>query len=108
MAWYIYGLKHNVNQKLAKLFPKEQKMFEQKYYVDEFYNGTVVWAVKNMAKWVSNWIVEQLLVNRLVETTTKSLFRLAKTSQKLQTGFVRAYLVYVVMGAAFLIYLMLH
>jgi NADH-quinone oxidoreductase subunit L len=108
MAWYIYGLKHNVNQKLAKLFPKEQKMFEQKYYVDEFYNKTIVRLVRALGKWVSDRVVEQLLVNRLVETATKGLFRLAKTSQKLQMGFVRAYLVYVVMGAAFLIYLMLH
>lgn len=107
-AWYAYGLKHSVSQKLAGLFPKGKKIFEQKYYVDEIYDYTVVRWVKGFAQWVSNRLVEQLLVNRLVELATSGVYQIALGMKKMQMGLVRAYLGYVVLGAALLIYLMLH
>jgi NADH-quinone oxidoreductase subunit L len=107
LAWYIYGLKHTLTKKLMQKFPKEQRMFEHKYYVDEFYNATVVRLVKAFAQWVSDRLVEQLLVGRLVEAAAQGITRLSKNVQKLQTGLVRAYLAYVVMGAVLLIYLVM-
>ena len=108
LAWYVYGLKHVLSQKLFKLIPGGKKAIEQKYYVDELYDVTVVRWVKGLAHWVSDRLVEQLLINRLIEALVQGLAMTAKFFKKLQVGLVRVYLAYVVAGAGLLIYLMLH
>jgi hypothetical protein len=64
--------------------------------------------VRGFAQWVSDWLVEQILINRLLEALTQGLGSAAGFLQKLQVGLVRVYLAYVVAGAALLIYLILH
>jgi NADH-quinone oxidoreductase subunit L len=108
LAWYVYGLKHVLSQKLFKLIPGGKKVIEQKYYVDELYDVTVVRWVRGLAHWVSDRLVEQLLVNRLIEVLVQCLSAAAKFFKKLQVGLVRVYLAYVVAGAGLLIYLMIH
>ncbi len=108
LAWYVYGLKHVLSQKLFKLIPGGKKAIEQKYYVDELYDVTVVRWVRGLAHWVSDRLVEQLLINRLIEALVQGLVMAAKFFKKLQVGLVRVYLAYVVAGAGLLIYLMLH
>ena len=108
LAWYIYGLKHVLSQKVLGLIPGGKKVFEQQYFVDELYDVTIVRWVKGFARWVSDWLVERLLINRLVEVFVGWLYAAAKALQKLQVGLVRIYLAYVVAGAALLIYLMMH
>ncbi len=108
IAWYIYGLKHVLSQKVLKLIPGGKKALEQKYYVDELYEVTVVRWVKGFAHWVSHRLVEDLMINRTLEALTDRLYAAAKFLQRIQVGLVRAYLAYVVAGAALLIYLILH
>jgi NADH-quinone oxidoreductase subunit L len=108
LAWYIYGWKHVLSQKILSLIPGGKKAIEQKYYVDELYEVTVVRWAKGFAHWVSDRLVEQLLINRLIEIAAQGLYAVAKFLQKIQVGLVRVYLVYVVAGAALLIYLILH
>jgi NADH-quinone oxidoreductase subunit L len=108
MAWYIYGLKHTISPSLLKLIPGGKMAVEKKYYVDEIYEVLIVRMVKGFAKWFSDRLVEQLLINRIVEGLSRGLYLVARFLQKLQVGLVRVYLLYVVAGAALLIYLMLH
>ena len=108
VAWYVYGLKHVLSQRIFKLIPGGKKVIEQKYYVDELYELTVVKWVKGLAYWISDKLVEQLLINRVLEALTRGLYALAGILKKLQVGLVRVYLAYVVAGAGLLIYLMLH
>jgi NADH-quinone oxidoreductase subunit L len=106
-AWYVYGWKHVLSPKLLKLIPGGAKTLEQKYYVDEIYETTVVRWVKWFAGVVSNYVVENLLVNRLLEVVVDAGVAAGKILQKTQVGLVRAYLAYVTLGAALLIYLVL-
>jgi NADH-quinone oxidoreductase subunit L len=106
-AWYVYGWKHVLNPKLLKLIPGGPKALEQKYYVDEIYETTVVRWVRWFAGVVSGYLVENLLVNRLLETAVKAGAAAGRLLQKTQVGLVRAYLAYVALGAALLIYLVL-
>ncbi len=108
LAWYIYGLKHRVWPVLLKLIPGGKKAVEKQYYVDEIYDVLVVRMVKGFAHWVSDRLVEQLLINRMVEAVTRGLAGAAQLLRKAQVGLVRFYLAYVVAGAALLIYLILH
>ncbi len=108
IAWYVYGLKHVLSQKILKLIPGGKKAIEEKYYVDELYEVTVVRWARLFAHWVADRLVEQLLINRLLEAVTGGLYAVAKYLQELQVGLVRVYLAYVVAGAALLIYLILH
>jgi NADH-quinone oxidoreductase subunit L len=108
LAWYVYGLKHTISPKLLKLIPGGKKAIEEKYYVDEIYDVLVVRVVKGFARWVSNRLIEEILVNRIVEAVTHGLYAVAGFLRKAQVGLVRIYLVYVVAGAALLIYLILH
>ena len=85
-----------------------KKAIEEKYYVDELYEVTVVRWARGFAHWVADRLVEQLLINRILEAATNGLYAVAKYLQKLQVGLVRVYLAYVVAGAALLIYLILH
>ena len=108
MAWYVYGLKHHISQIFLKLIPGGKKAVEGKYYVDEIYDVMVVRAVKGFAHWVSDRLVEQLFINRFLEAVTQGVYAVAKLLKKVQVGLVRVYLAYVVVGAALLIYLILH
>jgi NADH-quinone oxidoreductase subunit L len=108
LAWYIYGLKHTVSPLFLKLIPGGKKAVEKKYYVDEIYEVLVVRAVKGFAHWVSDRLVEQILINRILEAVTQGLYAAANFLRKTQVGLVRVYLAYVVAGAALLIYLILH
>jgi len=103
-AWYVYGLRHTLNVKVGSLVPKGKKLFENKYYVDEIYELTVVRWVKGFARSVSSRLFEDLLVNRSVETLVKFVRGAAKILTRTQTGSVRAYLVYVLLGAVALVY----
>lgn len=106
-AWYIYGLKHLVSPKLLRLIPGGPKALEQKYYVDEIYETTVVRWVKWFARAVSNWLIEKLLVNRLLDIFVETGTLLGRWFQKTQMGLLRVYLAYVALGAALLVYLAL-
>jgi len=103
-AWYLYGLKHSLNVKVGSLVPKGKKLFENKYYVDELYEVTVVKWVKGFARLISNGLFEELLINRSVGALVKAVAASAKGLAKTQTGLVRVYLAYVLLGAAALIY----
>ncbi len=107
-AWYVYGWKHNISPVLLKLIPGGKKAVEKKYYVDEIYEVLVVRAVKGFAHWVSDRLVEQILINRVLDVITQGVYAVAKLLRKTQVGLVRVYLAYVVAGAALLIYLLLH
>jgi NADH-quinone oxidoreductase subunit L len=106
-AWYVYGLRHVVSPKLLKFIPGGPKALEQKYYVDEIYDTTIVRWVKWFAGAVSNWLIEKLLVNRLLDFLVGLGSAFGRLLQKTQVGLVRAYLAYVALGAALLVYLAL-
>ncbi len=106
-AWYVYGWKHVLSPKLLKLIPGGPKALEQKYYVDEIYETTVVRWVKWFAGAVSNYLVENLLVNRLLDAVARLGAWIGRNIQKTQVGLVRVYLAYVALGAALLVYLVL-
>jgi NADH-quinone oxidoreductase subunit L len=107
-AWFIYGLKHKINPALLKLIPGGPQALEKKYYVDELYEASVVKGVKALAHWVSERLIETILVNGLVNLVAETANGLSRWAQKSQTGLVRVYLAYVAAGAALLIYWMLH
>jgi NADH-quinone oxidoreductase subunit L len=108
IAWYVYGLRHTIWPLLLKLIPGGKKAVEKKYYVDELYELLIVRAIRGFAHWVSDRLVEQILINRILELVTQGVYAVAGLLKKVQVGFVRAYLAYVVAGAALLIYLILH
>ncbi|HVZ80168.1 MAG TPA: NADH-quinone oxidoreductase subunit L [bacterium] len=107
-AWFVYGLKHKISPILLKLIPGGAQTLEKKYYVDEIYEASAVKGVKALASWVSDRLVETILVNGLVQALTGAAAGLARWVQRSQTGLVRAYLAYVALGAALLIYWMTH
>jgi NADH-quinone oxidoreductase subunit L len=107
-AWYVYGKKHTLSPLFLKLIPGGKKTLEKKYYVDELYEASVVKGVKGFAEWVSHRLIEEILINRTVEAVTDGATWCARWAQRTQVGLVRAYLAYVVAGAALLVYWMLH
>ena len=108
VAWYVYSFKPSVSKNLTLMFTGVKKVLDGKYFIDEFYNDTVVRLARAVARWVSGWVIETLLVNRLVEWAVKGISKAAQAAKKVQVGFVRVYLAYVAAGAALLIYLLLH
>jgi NADH-quinone oxidoreductase subunit L len=108
IAWYVYGLKHTLSSKLMGLIPGGKNLFEHKYYVDEIYEITIVKWMKGFAYWFSNRILEDLLINRTMESLIKTVFAFSRFLRKIQLGLVRAYLAYVLVGAILLIYWISH
>jgi NADH-quinone oxidoreductase subunit L len=106
-ACYVYGFKPSAGKNLAQWFSGSKRVLDGKYFVDEFYAATVVRFMKAVARWVSGWVIEGLLVNRLVEWAVKGVTRVAQAARRIQVGLVRAYLAYVAVGAALLIYILL-
>jgi len=66
LAWAIWH-KHIIKiEKLEPSFGWLAKIVENKYYIDEFYNATIVWALMMLAKamfWFDRWVIDYCIVN---------------------------------------------
>ena len=102
-AWWVYSRKP-LREPGRGLGARIKTLLENKYYVDEVYDATILRFVRFLARAISWRFVDGLVIERGVEAVVEAGKRSAAAARRVQAGPVRAYLAYVLMGAAFLLY----
>ena len=93
-AW-IY---HTYSSKLGKPFP----LFQKSFYVDEIYDKWIVAPLHLFSKWITQFF-EPHVFEGVIGGTLGAFQFLSKGTQKLQSGQIRSYFAWMVLGSVFLI-----
>jgi NADH-quinone oxidoreductase subunit L len=101
LAWLIYGKKSIARDWLTTRMPITYNILYNKYYIDEFYELTVVNFTKGFTIFLS--YIEVFVVEGLVKTVTGIVQGLGKIGSKIQSGQVQAYGTVAFVGLAVLI-----
>ena len=101
LAWLIYGKRSLSRDWLSGRAPLLYNILYNKYYIDEFYQLTVMYATK----WISQLlnIIEVFLVEGIIKLITGIVQTLGKTGSKLQSGQVQTYGTVAFVGLALLV-----
>jgi NADH-quinone oxidoreductase subunit L len=84
--------------------PGLRDVLVNKYWVDELYDKTILAAVRFSAKWVSAWLIDAQIIERMVSYLVGGTLAAGRGLRRLQTGFVRWTLAGMVLGTAVLLY----
>ncbi|MGG0716162.1 NADH-quinone oxidoreductase subunit L [Robertmurraya massiliosenegalensis] len=101
LAWLIYGKKSLQRDWLTVRMPIMYNILYNKYYIDEFYELTVVKATKNFTAFLS--FIETFIVEGIVKLVTAIVHGLGIIGSKIQNGQVQAYGTVAFVGLAVLI-----
>ena len=99
LAFYCYVLRPGVTVRLADRLRPIHTFLINKWYFDELYNALVYRPVIGIGRFANN-VVERVLVNGLVSTTTEIVRGFGSVVRGAQTGFVRAYALLLITGFA--------
>ena len=104
LAYQMYIKKPEMPKKLAERFGLIYKLLLNKYYVDEIYDALFVNPTKIMA--VQLWKrVDVLMIDGSVNGIARLVGWFGNILRYLQTGYVRNYAFYIVVGCIFVIVL---
>ncbi|TDJ49471.1 MAG: NADH-quinone oxidoreductase subunit L [Nitrospina sp.] len=96
LAWLFYIKMPHLPGKLAK-GQWGFKMVQNKYYVDEFYNETVVKPIIKSSFFL--WkVADSWGIDGLVNGVAQAIHMLSKAAREFQSGFVRNYAMFMVVG----------
>ncbi|MEK4146153.1 MULTISPECIES: NADH-quinone oxidoreductase subunit L [Robertmurraya] len=101
LAWLIYGKKSIQRDWLTVRMPLTYNVLYNKYYIDEFYQLTVVKATKGFTAVLS--FIETFIVEGLVKLVAGIVHGLGIIGSKIQNGQVQAYGTVAFVGLAVLI-----
>jgi NADH-quinone oxidoreductase subunit L len=97
LAYQMYIKKPELPKKLAERFSLIYKLLLNKYYVDEIYDALFVNSMKIMA--VQLWKrVDALMIDGSVNGIARLVGWFGNTLRYLQTGYIRNYAFYIVVG----------
>nr|WP_236619687.1 NADH-quinone oxidoreductase subunit L [Bacillus sp. 1NLA3E] len=101
LAWLIYGKRSLSRDWLSGRAPILYNILYNKYYIDEFYQLTVIFATK----WISQLlnIIEVFIVEGIIKGITGIVQTLGKSGSKLQSGQVQTYGTVAFVGLALLV-----
>ncbi len=102
-AWLHYRPKPAKAAGFRALAPL-RRLFEEKFYVDEIYDATVLAFVRFLSDRVSFRFLDRLVIERAVEMLAVAGSRAAGLARRVQAGAARAYLAYLLVGAGFLLW----
>ncbi|WP_318506857.1 NADH-quinone oxidoreductase subunit L [Bacillus sp. T3] len=101
LAWMIYGKRSLSRDWITTRIPVIYNILYNKYYIDELYQLTVVYATK----WISQLfkIIEIFLVEGIINLVLGTVRTLGKTGAKLQSGQIQMYGTVAFVGLAILV-----
>ncbi len=104
-AWMVYYRKSSRSPGWIRFFEPLKTLLQNKYYVDEFYDRTVLAFTRGFARWFSVRFIDQMIIERTVEGLAATAQQAAQWTRRIQVGTVRVYLAYLLVGTALLLYL---
>jgi NADH-quinone oxidoreductase subunit L len=100
VALYLYVLKPGTSTKLATSFKPIYTLFENKFYVDEFYAAFIVTPIMMVSRLLLAGLVDQGVVNGVPAATSAGVRGLGGLTRKMQSGNIRSYAGWLALGAA--------
>ena len=101
LAWLMYGKKSLSRDWLSSKMPIVVGVLQNKYFIDELYEYTVVYATRAWSLFLQ--FIEWFLVEGIVKAITVTIRLLAKLGSKLQNGQTQSYGVVAFVGLALLV-----
>ena len=101
LAWLMYGKKSLSREWLSSKMPIVVGVLQNKYFIDELYEYTVVYATRAWSLFLQ--FIEWFLVEGIVKAITVTIRLLAKLGAKLQNGQTQSYGVVAFVGLALLV-----
>jgi len=107
LAAFLYLRKTDLPEKIVKAFSGVHKVLYNKYFIDEFYNYTIV----KPTLWVANKIILAITDGKIIEGIVNgvpgSIGWFSEKLRKVQTGLAQHYGIMMAAGAVFIIALVL-
>ncbi|WP_347272999.1 NADH-quinone oxidoreductase subunit L [Candidatus Kuenenia sp.] len=104
LAYQMYVKRQKLPGKLAERFALPYKVLLNKYYVDEIYNAVFVNPVKKIS--VQLWKrVDAMVIDGSVNGIARFFVGISNVFRLFQTGYVRNYAFYIVVGCVFILIL---
>ncbi|MCF6150360.1 MAG: NADH-quinone oxidoreductase subunit L [Candidatus Kuenenia sp.] len=104
LAYQMYVKKQELPKKLAERFALPYRILYNKYYVDEIYDAIFVNPVKKIS--VQLWKkVDAMMIDGSVNGVARFVTGTSNIFRFLQTGYVRNYAFYIVVGCIFILIL---
>ena len=75
------------------------RLLENKYYVDEIYNGAIINPIEGTSKWVLWKFVDVLIIDGIVNGVARLMSGIGAWMRGMQTGFARSYAAIILIGA---------
>jgi NADH-quinone oxidoreductase subunit L len=98
LAWLFYVAKPELPEKLASGFNAMYTILTHKYYVDEIYDRVIVWPVVGIARRALWRIVDMSIIDGAIDDVGKLAQLAASGLRRMQTGYVRGYAAWIVVG----------
>jgi NADH-quinone oxidoreductase subunit L len=98
MAYKFYIAKPELPEKVTEKIPVVYDLVYNKYYVDEFYDATVVEPIKNGSDFLWHG-VDETVIDGAVNGSATTVGWLSSHLRKLETGFVQSYALAILIGA---------
>jgi NADH-quinone oxidoreductase subunit L len=101
LAWLIYGKRSLSRGFISDRTPILYNILVNKYYIDEFYQSSVVFITKGISLFL--YFIETFLVEGIIKGIAVIVQSLGRAGSKLQSGQVQTYGTFVVVGLALLV-----
>ncbi len=99
-AYDIYTKKPNIAERAAKKFKGLYNLLFNKYYVDEFYEATVVQPIQKGSERILWKFTDAFIIDGVVNGAAKLIDKISGTIRKMQTGVAQFYAVIMMIGIA--------
>jgi NADH-quinone oxidoreductase subunit L len=107
LSAFLYLRKTDLPEKIAKQFSFIYKTLYHKYYVDEFYNYTIIQPTLWIAKRILVAFTDAKIIEGVVNGVPGSIGWFSGKLRKVQTGLAQHYGIFMAAGAVFIIALVL-
>jgi NADH-quinone oxidoreductase subunit L len=103
LAYLFYVARPELPQKLANKAHAMYSIMVNKYYVDEVYDAVIVWPVVRMSREFLWKFMDVVMIDGAVNGTGNLIRGSAKALRHMQTGYVRTYAVWILLGGVLVV-----
>ena len=103
LAYVFYVLSPGIPDSLARTFSVPYRWVYNKYFVDEFYDSAVVTPIVDGSRALMWKLVDAAGIDGIVNGIGKTASGIGDLVRQAQSGFIRSYAAWVVMGAILVI-----
>ena len=103
LAYQFYQTKRFAPEVVAAKFPKLYQLLANKYYVDELYDAVIVWPVVRMSREFLWNFVDTFMIDGAVNGVGRIVRGSASGLRRMQTGYVRTYAGWILLGGVLII-----